>query len=356
MTENTDTMKTVSADNSEMRGVCVVEAAGAPHTTPLKVKVAVQKSGWLWRCVPCASYKQVAAFTFHWEDTFTTRQTYTSLPAALDVGRLLTARQRSEEAVVKIVMKHNRGKVVTLTTVAEFLRRLGRGDNEDFVFGISIESENKKECEEQQAHETKQHTHESNEGKGMADTKAPWVGRTCKCPNCVLPFWGLLQAWEPLPVKPPTVMDTYVDILSTECTLMKKETDVLLKEKKTCASELAALKAEMARMESEMDRMEASWVNDAMDEGQGAMSLNNERTEEEGCGSKNKEEWRKLLHSYSEENYWSLDEGDEDCNNNQYEKEGSDQAEAAEVEGEEHESNPTMLRALSLLRRYNGTH
>ncbi len=91
------------------------------------------------------------------------------------------------------------------------------------------------------------------------------------------------------------------------------------------------------------------------------MSLNNERTEEEGCGSKNEEEWRELFHSYSEENYWSLDEG-EDFNNKEYEKEGSDEAEAAEVEDEEHsddwtrhEGNPTMLRALSLLRRHNGT-
>lgn len=61
-------------------------------------------------------------------------------------------------------------------------------------------------------------------------------------------------------------MDTYVDILAVEYTVLKKEDDLLLMEKRRCVSELAALKAEMECMGRELDSAEASWASGVMGE------------------------------------------------------------------------------------------
>ncbi len=363
----TDKMKSDALEKTEMHGVCEVEAGDAPHAKPLKVKVSVQKRGWWWRCVPRASFKQVAVFPFHGEEYYmTTPKTYTSMPAAMDMGRLLKARHRSGDALVKIVLTHSQGKVVTFRPVADFMRRLGKGETEDFVLGLTIDDGNTKAPEQQHKQDD---ACETNERKGMVEEKTPWVGKMCpKCPLCTLPFWDLLQAWEPLPVKPPTEMDTYVDILSAECTVLKTDARVLVKEKQSSVSELAALKAEMARMEQEMDRLEASWASDLMEEGEGEPSLELGGMEEEDCGSRNEEEWRELLGDYSaeEKSYedcFTLDEGHEHWNIEDCKEEGSDGEKEAEAESDEHiqewkrhESNPSMHRALSLLRRHNAPH
>ena len=47
MVESTEKMEFLSLDNGEIRGVCDVEVARPPHTTPYKVKVALGRPGWL---------------------------------------------------------------------------------------------------------------------------------------------------------------------------------------------------------------------------------------------------------------------------------------------------------------------
>ncbi|XP_063848824.1 uncharacterized protein LOC135093268 [Scylla paramamosain] len=347
-------MKTENPEKSEMHGVCVVDAGGAPYTKPHKVKVLVQKRGWWWRCVPLVACKQVVAFTFPWEKyCMSTCKTYISLPAPLDMGRLQEARRRSGDAVVKMVMTHTGGKVVTLTTVENFLRRLAWKEAEEVVLHLSIDDGHSKEPPEQEAQND---TCENSEHKEMEASEAPWVGKTCKCPRCVLPFWELLRAWEPLPVKPPTVMDTYVGNLLAEGTVLKTETKMLEKDRKSCVSQLAALNAETAFMEQEMDRVEASWASDVMEEGQGELSLELGGTEEEGYGSRNEEEWMELLDHYTEEEektceeYLTPDEGDVNWQVKEYEEEGvEEQAAENSEEWRRHGANPSMLRALSLL-------
>lgn len=338
-----------------MHGVCVVEAGGALDTKPLKVKVSVQKLGRWWRWLPRPSYKKVAAFHFHWEEIFHTRKTYTSKQADMNMARLLKAKSRSGDALVKMAMTHSYGKVVAITTVTDFLRRLGKGQPDGFVFQLSMANKNTKAPEEQHT----QDKSESMEGQGKVEAEAPWVGKTCKCPHCVLPFWELLRAWEPLPVKPPTAMDTYVDILATECTVLKKEANVMLEEKRSCASELAALKAEMDRMERELDRAEASWANAVMEESEEQTSVQLEGTEEDYFGYRNEELWTELLDNVSDEEenktleeHLILDETEEEWNMKECEeKEGSDGGNQAESEEQSEEqvgkqSNPSRLRTL----------
>ena len=81
-----------------------------------------------------------------------------------------------------------------------------------------------------------------------------------------------------------------------------------------------------------MDRMEASWVNDVMEEDEEAVRPSHEPTEEKDCGSKNEEEWNELLHSYYDR---CMDEENDGYNSKEYEIVKSDEAEAAEMNGEE---------------------
>ncbi|KAK8372560.1 hypothetical protein O3P69_017768 [Scylla paramamosain] len=295
-------MKTQQSQEMYKRAVCVVETGGALDTKPLKVKVWLQKLGVWWRCLPRSCYKKVAAFGFHWEEVWHPRQAYISLPADMDVGRLQKASARSGDALVKMVVTHSCGKATTTTPVAEFVRRLGEEGPEGFVLQLSMASGNTEARKEQHTGDESEGVggqgkaeSEGTEGQGEAEGAAPWVGKTCKCPSCVLPFWGLLRAWEPLPVKPPTAMDTYVDILAAECAVLKKEGEVLLKGKRSCTSELAALQAEMERMERELDRAEASWASVVTGECDAEASEHLEGTDEEGFSCRDEELWGELL-------------------------------------------------------------
>lgn len=262
---------------------CVVEVGGAPEYKPYKVKVSVQKLGGWWRWVPWPSYKKVAVFGFHWEELWHPRQAYTSLPADIDVGRLQKACATSGDALVKIVVKDTYGKSVTTTPVAEFVRRLGEEEPAGFVLQLSVEGEHYKNTKAQQDQQEdksegvqgqRNADSRGSEGQGKAQDNTPGE---VTCPSCKieLPF-GLVKKecdWDPLAVEPPTVMDTYVDLLAAECTIMKKEGYMLLRGKRSYMSELAALQAEMDRMEREMDRAEASWASTLMAEAESSEDL-----------------------------------------------------------------------------------
>ncbi|MPC26791.1 hypothetical protein E2C01_019941 [Portunus trituberculatus] len=240
----------------QKRAICIVEASGAPDTKPQKVKVWVQKTGRWWQCLPRPVFKKVAAFRFHWLDLWHQQTAYTTLPAEFDLASLQKANARSGDALVKMVVTLSYGKATTTEPVAEFLRGLGEEGPRGFVLQLSIaqgDQQPKVKAEESEA---------VQEQEEVEECEPPLVFRTsvlCKCEDCVLPFWRLLRAYEPRPPKPPpTAMDTYVDIMATECSLLRKEGQVLLKEKRSGKSELAALQAEMDRMEKELDRAEAS--------------------------------------------------------------------------------------------------
>ena len=244
----------------EKRGISIVKTGGDPFTKPHKVKVLVQRLGRWWQCLPRPAYKKVATFEFDFLELCRHRQAYTTLPAEFDLACLQKANARSGDALVKVVVTLTYGKVTLTEPVAEFLHRLGEEGPEGFVLRLNIKTEDQEPQDETEVPEAvKEQGKEENEameGKEKTEGKAPFIGRICHCLQCE-PLWY----WEALPVKPPTAMDTYVDILSAECTVMRNEGKVLLKEKRTCASELAALQAEMDRMEKELDRAEASWTS-----------------------------------------------------------------------------------------------
>ena len=255
------------------RATCVVDLGGDPECMPHKVEVWVQRLGRWWRWLPRPCYKKVAVFGFDWKELRVARQAYTSLPADMDLARVVKASAKPGAALVKMVLKYTYGKAVTTTPAAEFLQRLGPKGPEGFVLQLSVGRTNTEAAQQEQDRNA---AGKNGQGQGQAEGEARCVTKKwkCQCPSCVpmLPFWRLMRAcdWAPLPVKPPTAMDTYVDILSAECTTMKTEGDLLLKARRSCKSELAALMAEMDRMEREIDRAEDSWASIVMDHGEPA--------------------------------------------------------------------------------------
>ena len=248
----------------QRHAICIVKTGGDPYTKPQKVKVGVQKLGRWWQCLPRPAFKKVATFEFEFSELWYRRQAYTTLPADFDLARLQNTKDRSEDALVKVVVTLTYRKVALTEPVAEFMRRLGEEEERGFVLRLNIKGEDQQPQDEAEGEEAVKGEEKAVEGQGKAEGKAPWVGRTrhCECFQCGPPLWYLMKDWEPLPVKPPTAMDTYVDILSAECTVLRNEGKVLLKEKKSCTSELAALQAELDRMEKELDRAEASWASE----------------------------------------------------------------------------------------------
>ena len=234
----------------EKRGISIVKTGGDPFTRPHKVKVLVQKLGRWWQCLPRPVYKKVATFEFEYLELCRHRQAYTTLPAEFDLACLQKANARSGDALVKVVVTLTYGKVTLTEPVAEFLHRLGEEGPEGFVLRLNIRNEDQEPQDEaEDGEEVKEPEKAQNEAvEGQGKTQKP-LGRVCHCLKCK-PLWY----FEALPVKPPTAMDTYVDIMTAECTVMRNEGKVLLKEKRTCASELAALQAEIIQWQNNCAR------------------------------------------------------------------------------------------------------
>ena len=301
-------MHTTEASDQEMcckRGVCVVNVRGNPDAKPLKVKVWVQKLGRWWRCLPRPAYKKVAVFDFHWEEVWHRRMEYTSMPADIDVGRLQKASARSEDALVKMEVTYSYGKITHTTPVEEFVGRLREEEPRGLVLQVAIATEDYDWQGEQQqqarsegveGHGGEPHT-EGTEGQGEADQQQPkWVGKISQ--DCSYPWWRIMKnrQLKPLPTKPPTKVETYVEIMTQECKVLRSEAKVALKGGRSCKSELAALMAEMDRMEQELDRAEASWASFVLGgEGEGEVSEHLEEAQEEQFTLTDDELWRELF-------------------------------------------------------------